>query len=102
MAAIISSIKDLIASIFEVIGSIFKTAFNAVEGILRLAVNTVMSVVNMFLDLITGSLKAMGSVGEFILGNFFAILIVAVGIFGFIAYQNRQGNSIKVGNKKLN
>ncbi len=44
----------------------------------------------------------MGSALTVQTGNFFVLAVIAVGAFGFLQYQRRQGNTVKVGNKKLN
>jgi hypothetical protein len=36
------------------------------------------------------------------IGNLAILAVLAVAAFGFLQYQRKQGNTVKVGNKKLN
>lgn len=35
-------------------------------------------------------------------GNIAILAVLAVGFFGFLQYQRKQGNTVKIGDKKLN
>ncbi|KAJ5202077.1 uncharacterized protein N7498_006740 [Penicillium cinerascens] len=102
MSSLITSLKDLVASIFEVIFSTFKGAFDAVYGILLAFVNFLVGIASMALHTVKGTLEAAGGVGKFIASNILVIAVIAIGAYGYLDYQRRQGRSVKVGDKKLN
>ncbi|KAJ5898038.1 hypothetical protein N7504_008326 [Penicillium tannophilum] len=102
MSSIITSIKDLIASLFEVIFSIFRTAFDGVYGLLHACISFVVGTIKMALYTVGDSLKALGGVGKFVASNFVVIALIAGGAYGYLQYQRRQGRTVRVGDKKLN
>lgn len=71
MSSIITSIKDLIASLFEVIFSIFRTAFDGVYGLLHACISFVVGTIKMALYTVGDSLKALGGVGKFVASESF-------------------------------
>jgi len=66
MSSIITSIKDLIASFFELIFSVFRTAFDAVFGLLHACFDLVVGTMRMVLHTIGDTLEALGGIGKFI------------------------------------
>ena len=70
MSSLITSLKDLVASIFEVIFSTFKSAFDAVYGILLAFVNFFVDIARMALHTVKGTLEAAGGVGKFIASEY--------------------------------
>ncbi|OQD68858.1 hypothetical protein PENDEC_c030G02788 [Penicillium decumbens] len=102
MSSLITSLKDLLAAIFEVIFSTFKSAFNGVYGILHAFLSFFAGIVEVALRTVKGTLEAAGGVGKFIASNLLVITLIAVGAYGYLNYQRRQGRPVKVGDKKLN
>ena len=120
MSSIVQSLGDVVKSVFELFGSIVQTIFDifrtAFEGRLqghpghllrslgavpwrdpcgrwggqvhRRSVQTLL-----FEDVCLANVAA---------GNFFVLAVIAVAFYGFLVYQRRQGQTVKVGNKKLN
>ncbi|KAF2119648.1 hypothetical protein BDV96DRAFT_684192 [Lophiotrema nucula] len=84
MSSIVQSVSDLVKSFFEVIYSLFATAVNVV--------------VNFFQSLV----DLAGGLVQFIFSNILILGVIAAAVFGFLQYQRSQGNTVKVGNKKLN
>jgi phage-related protein len=66
MTSVITSIKDLIASIFEVIFSTIKAAFDAVFSIFHALFATVASVFVTLLNTAKDAVGAVGGVGKFV------------------------------------
>ncbi|KAJ5601304.1 hypothetical protein N7510_010838 [Penicillium lagena] len=102
MASIITSLKDLISSVFEVIFSVFNSAFNAVFGLVAAIAHFFVGTFRMVLHGAGNILEAAGGIGKFIASNIVVIAIIAGCIYGFLQYQGRQGRPAKAGNKKLN
>lgn len=121
MSSIITSVKDLINSVFEVIFSVFHAAFDTTSELIAVVVNSVIGTLKLALRTVGGTLEAAGGVGKFIAsklwflstilclkalmfheGNIIVIALIAGGAYGYLRYQSRQGRPVKVGNKKLN
>jgi phage-related protein len=119
MASIITSIKDLITSIFEVIFSVFKSAIDTVSSLLRAFFDFFAGIPIMIGHMVKGSLEAAGGVGSFIAGEFQYLVIsineltvyakgniviislIALGSFGYLAYLRRDGRPASTASKKL-
>ncbi|KAJ5176128.1 uncharacterized protein N7482_002005 [Penicillium canariense] len=102
MSSIITAVKDLISSMFEVVFSVFRVAFDTASGLVTAAVNFFIGTLKMALHTAANTLKAAGGVGKFIASNIVVIALIAGGIYAYLQYQGRQGRPAKVGNKKLN
>ncbi|OGE56396.1 hypothetical protein PENARI_c003G08920 [Penicillium arizonense] len=102
MSSIITSIKDLVASVLEVIVSVFHNAFDVTSGLLIAIVNSFIGTLRMALRAVGNIFEAAGGLGKFIASNIIVIAIIAGGAYGYLRYQSRQGRPIKVGDKKLN
>ncbi|KAJ5164574.1 uncharacterized protein N7500_006404 [Penicillium coprophilum] len=102
MASIITSVKDLITSIFEVIFSVFKSILDTGYQLLMAFVNFFASIPKMLQQMVKGSLEAAGGIGSFIASNIVVIALIALGSYGYLAYQRRQGRPLQAGSKKLN
>jgi phage-related protein len=66
MSSIITSVKDLISSIFEVIFSVFHTAFDTTYGLIAAIVNSFIGTLRLALRTAGSTLEAAGGVGKFI------------------------------------
>lgn len=66
MSSIITSLKDLIGSMFEVIFSVIGGAFDAVSGLVTALIEFVVGTVKMALHAVGSTLEAAGGVGKFI------------------------------------
>ena len=129
MSAIVKSISDLIGSLFEVVGSLFTTAGDLILQTFHFAFKFFSGTVNLIIDFFKGLVDLAGGIAGFILGKRFvsiarncsvadpctefdsddsctgniAILaVLAVASVAFLQFQRKQGNTVKVGNKKLN
>ncbi|CAL5872741.1 uncharacterized protein PFLUO_LOCUS7008 [Penicillium psychrofluorescens] len=102
MSSIITSLKDLIGSMFEVIFSVIGGAFDAVSGLVTALIEFVVGTVKMALHAVGSTLEAAGGVGKFIASNIVVIAIIAACGYGYLQYQGRQGRPVKAGAKKLN
>ncbi|KAJ5383447.1 hypothetical protein N7517_001358 [Penicillium concentricum] len=102
MASIITSIKDLITSIFEVIFSVVKSTLDTGYHLLMAFVDFFAGIPKMLQHMVKGSLEAAGGVGTFITSNIIVIAMIAVGGYGYLAYQRREGRPVQAGTKKLN
>jgi phage-related protein len=102
MTSIITSIKDLIASIFEVIFSVVKSTLGTVYDLLMAFVDFFAGIPKMLLHTVKGSLETAGGIGTFITSNIVVIAIIALGGYGYLAYQRREGRPVHAGTKKLN
>jgi len=71
MSSLITSLKDLLAAIFEVIFSTFKSAFNGVYGILHAFLSFFAGIVEVALRTVKGTLEAAGGVGKFIASEYY-------------------------------
>ncbi|KAJ6102769.1 hypothetical protein N7486_005196 [Penicillium sp. IBT 16267x] len=102
MSSIITSVKDLIASLFEVIFSVFQTGFDTVYGLLHAFIGFFVSIARMALHTAGSGLEALGGIGKFIGSNIIVIGLIGGGAYAYLQYQRRQGRTVKVGDKKLN
>jgi predicted ABC-type sugar transport system permease subunit len=123
MSSIISSLADLVKSIVEVIYAFFETAGHLVLQTVNFVFSVFQSIINVFLEFGKGLVDLAGGIVGFVLGksstitssrvrwaqancfdagNIAVLAVLAVAAFGFLQYQRRQGNTVQVGNKKLN
>lgn len=70
MTSIITSVKDLIASIFEVIFSVVKNTLDTAYQLLMAFVDFFVGIPKMLEHTVKGSLEAVGGVGTFIASEF--------------------------------
>ncbi|KAJ5945680.1 hypothetical protein N7454_002519 [Penicillium verhagenii] len=101
MSSIITSIKDLIVSMFELVFSVFQTAFDTVYGLLHTVVDAFIGVFRMAFHTAGDALEMLGGIGKFIASNIVIIGLLAGGAYGYVQYQRRQGRTVKIGDKKL-
>jgi uncharacterized membrane protein len=119
MANVFHAFGDFFKSIFELFYSFFQTAFDLVAVIIRTVFNFIGSILNVFVEFFKGIIDVVGGLGKFVLGqlhsyrasaartdsliaNAAVIMLVAAGAYGYLYYQRRQGNTVKVQGKKLN
>ncbi|CAI7581635.1 unnamed protein product [Penicillium discolor] len=102
MTSIITSIKDLITSIFEVIFSVVKSTLDTGYQLLLAFVDFFAGIPKMLEHMVKGSLEAVGGVGTFIASNIVVIAIIALCSYGYLVYLRREGRPVQVGTKKLN
>ncbi|KAH0841860.1 hypothetical protein FOPE_07132 [Fonsecaea pedrosoi] len=81
MSEIVKGVSNLFASVFEIITGIFITAFNIFEGALDAVIGLLKNTFNL----------AEGVLG-FLIGNIFLIGTLCAVYFGYVLYQQRQGN----------
>ncbi|GKZ40136.1 hypothetical protein AbraIFM66950_002574, partial [Aspergillus brasiliensis] len=95
MLSVITSFKDLIASVFEVI---FSTIRSAIDKLCWLLIAAFMSFIagipRMMLHMVKGISEAVGGLGGFVASNIVIVAIVAGAAYGYLKHQ-RQGHSIK-------
>jgi hypothetical protein len=121
MANALHAIGDFFKSIFELFYSFFQTAFDLVAVIIRTIFNFISSILNVFVEFFKGIIDVVGGLGKFLISEFslqyslppkimlmffianaVVIMLVAAGAYGYLYYQRRQGNTVKVQGKKLN
>ncbi|KAJ6128501.1 hypothetical protein N7471_009718 [Penicillium samsonianum] len=102
MTSIITSVKDLIASVFEVIFSVVKNTLDTAYQLLMAFVDFFVGIPKMLEHTVKGSLEAVGGVGTFIASNIVVIAIIALGGYGYLAYLRRDGRPVQAGVKKSN
>ncbi|KAJ5189663.1 hypothetical protein N7491_008292 [Penicillium cf. griseofulvum] len=102
MTSIITSIKDLITSIFEVIFSVVKNTLGTGYQLLMAFVDFFAGIPKMLLHTVNGSLEAAGGIGTFVTSNIIVIAMIALGGYGYLVYQRREGRPVHAGTKKLN
>ena len=78
MSSIVASIKDLIASIFEVITFITNKAFGTASDLVHAFVNFFVGTIRMALHTVGSTLEAAGGVGKFIASQFSSIPLVSM------------------------
>ncbi|KAF2677983.1 hypothetical protein K458DRAFT_446702 [Lentithecium fluviatile CBS 122367] len=102
MSSIISSLSDLAKSLVEVVWSLFTTAGELVQKTIQFVLHLFTGAINLFVDFGKGIVDLFGGIVSFLLGNIAILAVLAVGVFAFLQYQRKQGNTVQVGNKKLN
>ncbi|KAJ5836021.1 hypothetical protein N7447_002047 [Penicillium robsamsonii] len=102
MASIITSIKDLVTSIFEVIFSVIKSTLDTGYQLLMAFVHFFAGIPKVLQHMVKGSLEAAGGVGAFITSNLLVIAMIALGSYGYLVYRRREGRPVQAGTKKLN
>ncbi|OQE23204.1 hypothetical protein PENSTE_c009G00988 [Penicillium steckii] len=102
MTSIIASIKDLISSVFEVIFSTITTAFDAVFSVFHFLLSAVTSVFGQVVSTLEDTLGIAAGAAKFVASNIIGLTLIGIGIYAFLNYKSRQGQAVKVGNKKLN
>ncbi|KAJ5955574.1 hypothetical protein N7501_009853 [Penicillium viridicatum] len=102
MTSIITSIKDLITSIFEVIFSVVKNTLDTGYQLLQAFVDFFADIPKMLEHTVKGSFEAVGGVGTFIASNIVVIAMIALGSYGYLVYIRREGRPVQAGTKKLN
>lgn len=117
--ALTTAASDFVKSIFELFASFFQTLFALIQTILMTVYNFFASVLQLGADSMKGVFDIFGGVANFLLCKFHnaqkvvlvanccianALLIglIAAGGYGYLVYQKRQGNTVKVQGKKLN
>ncbi|KAJ5230116.1 hypothetical protein N7489_010824 [Penicillium chrysogenum] len=102
MTSIITSIKDLLTSIFEVIFSVVKSTLDTGYQLLLAFADFFAGIPKMLQHLVKGSLEATGGVGAFIASNIVVIALIALGSYGYLVYLRREGRPVQVTTKKSN
>lgn len=74
MSSIITSLKDLFTSVFEVIFSVFNGAIDMVSGLVMGFVNSVIGIIKMALHTVGNLLEAAGGVGKFVASKSLSLL----------------------------
>ncbi|KAF2732842.1 hypothetical protein EJ04DRAFT_578035 [Polyplosphaeria fusca] len=102
MSSIISSLSDLVQSVFEVIWSFITTAGHLVQRTLGFGLHICEVAVNVVIEFFKGLVDLAGGIVEFVVGNLLILGVLAAAFVGFLQYQKKQGNTVKIGDKKLN
>jgi phage-related protein len=119
MSSIVSSLSDLVKSMVEVVWSLFTTAGQLVEKTIQFVLHLFTSAINLVVEFGKGLVDLFGGIVSFLLGklphitssrresnlnigNLAILAVLGLAFFGFLQYQRRQGNTVQVGNKKLN
>ncbi|KAH6621978.1 hypothetical protein C7974DRAFT_414655 [Boeremia exigua] len=102
MSSIIKSLSDVFTSLLELVWSFFTTAGDLVQKTASFALKFVSEIIDLFVNFCKGLVDLAGGVVGFVLGNILMLGVLAAIVFGFLQYQRNQGNTVRVGNKKLN
>jgi len=121
MSSIVSALSDLVKSLVEVVWSFFTTAGELVQKTIQFFLHLFSGCINLVVDFGKGLVDLAGGIASFILGkslpfpkstsmndltlalgNIAILAVISVAFFGFLQYQRKQGNTVQVGNKKLN
>ena len=102
MSSIIHSLSDLAKSLVEVVWSLFTTAGELVQKTLEFAMRFFTGALNLVVEFFKGLVDLAGGIVQFIFGNIAMLAVLSIAFFGFLQYQRKQGNTVQVGNKKLN
>ncbi|KIW08153.1 uncharacterized protein PV09_01086 [Verruconis gallopava] len=106
MVSVFSALGDFVKSIYELVVSMLQTFFGLVETFVRLIVNFFTSVIQLLVDttrgVLSGIFDIIGGLGNFLLANAAIIGLAAVGFYGYLVYQRRQGQAVTVQGKRLN
>ncbi|KAF2705285.1 hypothetical protein K504DRAFT_494195 [Pleomassaria siparia CBS 279.74] len=102
MSSIVNSLTDLFKAIIGVFWSFFTTAAHLVENTGIFVFKSAEGVVNLILEFFKGLVELAGGIIQFIVGNLIVLGLIAAAGFAFLQYQRKQGNTVQVGNKKLN
>ncbi|KAF1983231.1 hypothetical protein K402DRAFT_396933 [Aulographum hederae CBS 113979] len=102
MSSIITSIRDLFASLIELITSIFRTIIDLITTVITSLFNFVTGFFTMVFDSARGVVNGLGGLGKFVISNFVVLAIIALAGVFYLQFQRNQGKTVKVGNKKIN
>lgn len=112
MASILSSLENLVASIFDIFRSIFNTVLSALESVSAIFANLVRSIfdlmsglvgfiLGMFSSFFTRVVKVNVKLKPCFSGNIVIIGILIAAFVGYSAYrQKHQGGGIAAGKKR--
>jgi hypothetical protein len=81
MTGILSSISNLLSSIFDIFRGLFNTLLSSVQGVLSVFTTTLGSVTDLFQGIV-----------NLLLGNIVLIGVAVAAVVGWSAYQQRRGN----------
>ncbi len=120
MSSIVKSLSDVFTSLVELVWSFFTTAGDLVQKTASFVLKFFSEVIDLFVNFFRGLIDLAGGIVGFVLGelmwltlihkrrsltsvgNVLMLGVLAAIVFGFLQYQRNQGNTVKVGNKKLN
>lgn len=119
MSSIIKSLSDVFTSLVELVWSFFTTAGDLVQKTASFVLKFFSEIIDLFVNFVRGLVDLAGGIVGFVLGelswnsvattirltslgNILMLGVLAAVVFGFLQYQRKQGNTVKVGNKKLN
>jgi len=102
MSHLVSGITDIFHSIYELIASFVLTIWGIVSTIVDQVVSFVAGIFSLVSHTVVGLFEVVGETGKFLIGNIFVIGLIGLGAFVWLRYQAQQGNTVKIGDKKLN
>ncbi|KAF2998228.1 hypothetical protein E8E13_005548 [Curvularia kusanoi] len=102
MSSIIKSLSDVFTSLVELVWSFFTTAGDLVQKTASFVLKFFSEVFDLLVNFFRGLIDLAGGIVGFVLGNILMLGVLAAIVLGFLQYQRNQGNTVKVGNKKLN
>ncbi|KAJ4299252.1 hypothetical protein N0V90_004496 [Kalmusia sp. IMI 367209] len=102
MSSIVHSISDLFKSLVEVVWSLFTTAGELVQKTVEFVLRFFTGALNLIIEFFKGLVDLAGGIVQFVLGNIAMLAVLALAFFGFLQYQRKQGNTVQIGNKKMN
>jgi hypothetical protein len=118
MSSIVKSLSDVFTSLLELVWSFFTTAGDLVQKTASFVLKFFSEILDLFVNFFRGLIDLAGGIVGFVLGTFMCVClhtsmltrvgnilmlgVLAAIVIGFLQYQRNQGNTVKVGNKKLN
>ena len=102
MTSILAAIKDVFASLAELIWSFVSTAMDLAQKTLHFFLSFVQEIFQLVVNFFRGLVDLAGGIFGFVLGNILMLGVVAAAVFGFLQYQRSQGKQVTVGGKKMN
>ncbi|KAF4449057.1 hypothetical protein F53441_7601 [Fusarium austroafricanum] len=95
--AVTSAISNFLSSIYELLASVFNTIYAVIHSTLTAILGFVQGLFNLIGDVVSGLVDVTGGVGKFVASN---AAILAVGALGAFAYVRYTAQGKAVANKK--
>lgn len=95
-----SAISDSVHAIFEALAGIYHLFFRILHDIFFAVYNFVVGCFNLTSDVFRSAFSLAGGIGNFVVGNFFILLIIASGAYFYLKSNPDQNAKLKSSSKK--